>query len=534
MKLTLKILMGALLVAAAPLGSDAFAATKTIKGKIKGVSGGSVRAITALGSVTAELNGSGKFSATLPDGATSARLVYVNDAGKMTGVLYAKKCRNASGGISCVSGQLAPTFKGGTLPAATYSSTTGRILVGNFKSYSAYAKSVTRSFVRATVAASGKNFGYLGSGGTSAFSAKALKPLASDPLDNDGDGAPNEADIDDDNDGVTDNYDGGGESSGTGTTFRVFSNLKVEMPQSLNVNAVSVTQAQIDSLMEANTTLAVQVQATGADTSELDCAGLTYCSAGGTGVALNGSTAFPGAAGGANDADSDGLGEITAGGTGDFQLRTGADAASIGTGDLLTQLVTSGGTTSSTATAMLGFTFNTTPAVKTIAINTDPATTITYPVSNTDAGTANNCFVAPSAGDISVTLTAWRPQRPGIPAAGEGTYVDIGNSIITVDIPNAPCPTGTSGGCSGNGPGNCGTARMTESDANLETSSGLMRDTASDTDADAANTYTFTLDLTGCLTDGGVSWAPGEKVFLDLQMRNEVGDNAAQKFCIQR
>ena len=90
---------------------------------------------------------------------------------------------------------------------------------------------------------------------------------------------------------------------------------------------------------------------------------------------------------------------------------------------------------------MLGFTFNTTPA------------------GNTAPGTENNWFTAPATGDVSVTLTTWHAQRPGIPAAGEGTYVDIGNSIITVDIPNAPCSTGTSGGCSGNGPENCGTPR---------------------------------------------------------------------------
>ena len=57
------------------------------------------------------------------------------------------------------------------------------------------------------------------------------------------------------------------------------------------------------------------------DAVELDCLGLSYCSAGGTGRALEGG-AFPGD----YDVDADGFGAIFRGTTGDFQLGVGATA----------------------------------------------------------------------------------------------------------------------------------------------------------------------------------------------------------------
>ena len=66
--------------------------------------------------------------------------------------------------------------------------------------------------------------------------------------------------------------------------------------------------------------------------SRLDCGGLSYCSAGGSGYSAepfpNG-LPFPGSF----DQDGDGFGTITAGPTGDFQLHTRAPSDKIGSGD---------------------------------------------------------------------------------------------------------------------------------------------------------------------------------------------------------
>ena len=61
---------------------------------------------------------------------------------------------------------------------------------------------------------------------------------------------------------------------------------------------------------------------------------------------------------------------------------------------------------------------------------------------------------------------------------------------------------------------------------------------SSDAAANAANTFSFNVNLETCLTDtqSGTpfTWNAGETVFLDLQMLDDQGDNAAQKFCITR
>ena len=163
-------------------------------------------------------------------------------------------------------------------------------------------------------------------------------------------------------------------------------------------------------------------------------------------------------------------------------------------------------------------------------------TTITYPALQNMSGSSNNAIAAPNAWDGNLTIVAYRPQRPGIAAAGEGDYIDIGSSKITVDIPNAPCST--SGGCSGNGPGNCALSTYSTSDSNLSSSGDTLLDTRGDKTSDISNAsdalVTFTLNLDACLASSSLTLASGQKVALDLQFRSNDGDNAAQKFYISR
>lgn len=362
--------------------------------------------------------------------------------------------------------------------------------------------------------------------------------------DEDADGLPDAVDSDHDGDGVLNPYDEDFVSSAN--TFYLFSNLKVGLEQVRNSDTgVTPTDQEIDDLLRSTTTLAIEVKADASlgETSELDCGSLGYCTTGGTGsVAGGGGGAFPGPLGGTLDPDSDGHGTITKGGTDDFQLQTGAVAADINAGDSFIQEVTSGASVSKFF-KKLDFVFKGTPAIETIVINPGTASETTqnfsYPIASGSPGTMGNCLTAnpDGSGNINLQLTAWRPQRKGIPALGEAQFVDIGLSDITVDIPNEPCTIGS--GCSApRMPNNCTSVTYSESDPNLSITGGKLLDTKADADADPANTVTFTVDLKACLAESGDVLDAGEEVSLDLQFRSvsSMGgsDNSAVQFCVQR
>lgn len=363
---------------------------------------------------------------------------------------------------------------------------------------------------------------------------KANKP---NPADADRDGLDDAYDADTDHDGIINNYDTSddapavtGISSATADTVKIFSNLKLEIDQSLNANTgTAPTTSEIDAALSSGGTLAIAVvgDSGAGDTTELDCGALNYCSAGGTGSSS--SQEFP-----ENfDSDADGLGTVVAGGTGDFQLTHGATSAQIGGGDTFMEVVTDLSSNVEKVPGMLNFVFHTTPALKSLAVEDGSTYTVAYPVSNGMVGSANNCFLVDDGdgGDVVLTITGWRPQRPGESSLGEAAFMDIGKSTFVADIPNLPCSNGTSGGCSGTGPGNCAQASYSTTDPNLTITADGLVDLASDATADASNTFTFTLNLTTCL--GATSFNADEKVFIDLQSKSEFGDNAAQKFCVK-
>lgn len=368
----------------------------------------------------------------------------------------------------------------------------------------------------------------LGLGTTTAQSQRAVT-IKAESNDSDSDGLANVLDADDDNDGIIDSYDPDttftNPPSGTlPTTVKLFSNIKPEIQSSLNAYTQTITDTAINTLVQ-NANLAIQVAGGSTLATELDCGSLSYCNTGGTGTSQG--QPFP-----ENfDSDFDGKGTITPGGTGDFQLTTGASKTSIGAGDILIEEVDNGDGTTTSIPAMLSFIFNTTPAVASLVMGSTTFTPV-YPATESMQGTANNPWTAPAGWDKKLVITAYRPQREGISGAGEGALVDIGNSRISIDIPNGPC-TG-SGGCSGQNTGRCSTSSYTESDSNLSIEGEGLKDNRADQDTDTANPtanqVSFTVDLSTCISD---SWDSGEKLAIDLQFSNSVGDNAAQKFYIQ-
>lgn len=357
-------------------------------------------------------------------------------------------------------------------------------------------------------------------------------------VDADKDGIVNVFDVDDDGDLALDNVDDSHSATASASTSsrsarasagdkeaHIFSNFKLSLESSLNANAGlgSMSESAVDTAMSTAQTLAIQVLS--GDSVELDCGGLSYCSTGGTGIGLvasgTGGSAFPSD----YDADSDGFGTIETGPTGDFQLRTGAVHGEIGAGDLFLERVTVG-TTELKAPGILNFVFTATPAVTTWS-DDEGATNnaVSYPVSaGTEGTTANPADVNANAdGDVVLTFTLWRPQRPRI-APFEAQWVDLGGLNYSIDIPNAP-----DGGA---GPGLCDAATYTESDANLSASGDSLVDAAVDADADAANLLTFTVNVTDCL--GASGWDVGEDLHFDLQARTSDGDNAAQMWNFTR
>jgi hypothetical protein len=369
-------------------------------------------------------------------------------------------------------------------------------------------------------------------------------------LDVDRDGVPAAFDVDDDGDLLLDNVDKASQStvrqtpvsppnpnpqpvgppnpSGPGAPsaaagFRLFSNLKLDISLSLNANAGAVTGAQIDDALARYATLAVSVPA--GDEVELDCLGLAYCSAGGTGTTLTGNKPFPGDF----DSDGDGFGTITRGATGDFQLHPGAKSAEIGSGDSFIEHVTTGGA-ETTAAGTLNYVFSTTPALTTFTAGAGSGT-ISYPVAPGGLGTDQNPI--PVAAGSPITLAFWRPQRRAIEGSGEGSgFVDIGHLTYSADIPNGPAAPGLPGGGPGPG-GNCqGRYASTDADATV-TSDGVL-DKADDRAAAAANTLSFTVDVDTCLAANSVTWPAGDKLGIDIQARAAQGDNAAQKIWFTR
>jgi hypothetical protein len=507
----------------------AHAADKPIKGTLSKLppSGTKILAIADDGKSTSTPVTKRSFSIVPPG--KSARLYLIKN-GKITGQLVLSKCRGSSRTpTSCSSTQVYTSFKSGkslgTLSKSGLAYVAKAVTLGAVVSS---AKSTATKFVPVGLATTGLPTA------TISRTALGLTALGTSLTDVDRDGLVEALDVDDNGNGIIDNYDSSTVTQ-PANSFRVFSNLKLEMDQSINLHATGLSSSQINTALDAAQTLAIAVVGSTGETTELDCGGLAYCSANGTGKAPpNSGTNFPGTPGSSFDPDGDGLGTITKGNTGDFQLATHATSTTIAGGDTLIEKVTGTDGVERQVPGILNFVFTSNPAVRTITVNSDPTLTIDYTLTNNRLGSLNNCVSVPATGAVSISLTGWRPQRPGVSTAGESAYVDLGSSLISIDIPNTPSLPGTGGGA---GPGLCSTTFFTENDTNLSAGAEGLQDNKGDVDANSANTYQFTVDITGCLAaakTGAIAWNANEQLQIDLQFRSRDGDNAAQKICLKR
>ncbi len=395
--------------------------------------------------------------------------------------------------------------------------------------------------------------------------------------DSDRSGIPNVFDIASNGNGVIDALaprraglgarmaDAGPPIGGPGAGSSWMSQLFLPIDQTINADAAGVSQAEIDAALQKNLNLKL-VGLPAADKLELDCNGLTFCSEGGTGQAaeegllanqgLYPTVAFPGGSLDPTtgfgevigpDTPNGLLGTLTQGGNQEFSLFPNATSSQIGSGDVITEEATSGATTTQTPTT-IEFVFNTVPAIASYDDGQGDSATISYPDSSGLGGPNNPIKVAPGPdGHVRVTFTVDRPQRTGIAGAGEPAFMDLGNLWYAFDSVSPQAPGQTTVGqavspqCSTADYSNL-SSTLANSDGASSTSqfrsppgSGMLVDSAADQPASAANTISFTVDVTGCMTDKGQTFPVGQPVVFDISANSQSSqDHSNQKFWLER
>ncbi len=340
--------------------------------------------------------------------------------------------------------------------------------------------------------------------------------------DPDGDGVPTALDIDTNANGVIDAVD---PAAPRPAGFGVFSQLVLDLDQSVNASAVGITPDRIDRAMADNLTIVFTNVKSG---TELDCQSLTYCSLGGTGRVQKppeeggGGEAFPSCC----DTDGDGMGTISGGSQGpsgaEFRLAPHATGEQIHSGDVMTE-VTGG----DRFLGSLGFVFKTVPAVKQLTDSGGATVAFGYPVAAGAIGTKTNPIVLPTTSSGPMSFTVWRPQRRPIKGAGEGrSPIDIGLLDYQVQLPNAPgAPMPTPGSAAAP---QCPQSAFATTDPNLTATGGTLgavRDARGDAPADAAQTLSFSLDLGACITSRGGTVSHGSDFHLAISAVSQSGNS---------
>jgi hypothetical protein len=319
----------------------------------------------------------------------------------------------------------------------------------------------------------------------------------------------------------------------------VFHALALNFLTSLNANAGTVTKDAIDAALKDNL-FETFILGTPPAPAVLDCGGLTYCSAGGTGTVKdfqnpNSHEPFPDCC----DDGHPGLGTLTpiVGGNA-FVLDPNATSDEIRAGD--TYIGTRDG---KSYTGTLNYVFQTVPAVTSYADGVSTQGTVTYPVAPTAPGAPSKPIEmhALPDGHVALSVTLWRPQRSGLPGTGEGDFVDMGGLRYAVTIhslPTTPNPGGPPPAPRPGGPGECPQETYSATSADLSPAPdgrlGFLRDAATDRPPDPANTLGFTVDLTACLASVGASWDVGQGLMLQVEAKDATFDHADQSFNLRR
>jgi hypothetical protein len=226
--------------------------------------------------------------------------------------------------------------------------------------------------------------------------------------------------------------------------------------------------------------------------------------------------------------------DLVAGAASTARITPGATPSEIGAGDTFLETVGDGVCYPGT----LGFVFNTAPALESYQFNTDPEPTdVVYDADGVAAQgmTPQSPFLVPSDA-TKVRFTMWRPQRQA--TAGEtgnaDGWIDIGGLDYRVTIPAAP--TTSDGAQSLSTPDASGSRSAAAANdtprAIAPATDGGVLDQAADAPSSSANTITFTVDLSTCISTWG-TLGSGARFALDIEALSAYGDNAARTLYFQ-
>jgi len=251
--------------------------------------------------------------------------------------------------------------------------------------------------------------------------------------DSDGDGLPNQIDVDDDGDTVLDAADPDTPGGGPGVQAAIFTDYFIPIGKALNANAGGVTPEAIDALLAAELHLVLLAPGGGgAPNADVQCTGLPWCS---TATVFGPSwvSDLPfGAPWSSYDPDGNGIPNLRTDPTDVPQIviKPNVTSADVQPGDALLFTITTAGGEEITLPAVLPFYFTTTPLLASVAdgITTTP---VSYPVGPSGPGTEGNPI---TLGSGRLTMTFWRPQRPAIPGAESGTLMDMGGLSYGVSL----------------------------------------------------------------------------------------------------
>jgi hypothetical protein len=357
---------------------------------------------------------------------------------------------------------------------------------------------------------------------------------------------------------------GGGGSGAPAPSSRSpwMSQMFLPMNETVNDDAAGVSGAEIDSTLQRSLNVKLLNVPDKVQLLELNCNGLVFCSQGGTGEAeLEGLPPAPGGAGfatvpfpaGALDSAT-GFGEVVgpaapngllgndANGGRELSLDPHATSSQIGSGDVITLVATHEGETSQIPTT-IDFVFNTVPAIASWSDGAGDSGAIAYPDSSNLGAMSNPIRVAAGAeGDVTLTLTVYRPQRQGVAGAGEPAFMDVGHLGYEVDYAAAPEPGSMTVGsnrspqCPASAYSGLSSTLTPVSVGSGEQEVSALVDSAEDHPASPTDTISFTIDLTRCLTAKGVSLFPVDRpVQFDISANSQPSsDHANQTFVLER
>ncbi|MCB0328932.1 MAG: hypothetical protein KDD70_04695 [Bdellovibrionales bacterium] len=363
---------------------------------------------------------------------------------------------------------------------------------------------------------------------TSGTSSSILATGDSRPgIDADRDGLPNAFDVDDDGDLSLDGVDTN-TFSFNDLSPDVFSDLSVELYETLNLNAGGVSDSDIDSLIQSRLSLVFLVVPNTVPVSavDLDCSNLPYCNTATGSAVINGPEQGSGVPFGSllKDFDNNGDGfpdlvPVTNPSRFEIGIFPRVTTSDIASGDTYIFRVTTD-TGLRQIPIALPYYFVTTVALQSYDSGSG-SQTITYPSTNGDPGTPNAPIMLTTT---SPTLTFWRPQRPAIPGAEQGSYIDMGGlqygMYLAVDTDVYRCAPADFSNVSSE-------LAFRTSSEDTDTRDAIFRDTAPDRTPNSANTLSFTVNLASCLARNGVS-AGGKTIILDILANDQDQNNTFQ------